>query len=434
MDNLPVDALREAVTLVDRKFWKQLETAGLERIDPVGTPFDPTLHEAVAVVPPPSPDQDHLVGRNLSDRLPLQGRARPSRAGAGLFRAGSSVTWPRRTFTRSSAFPIRRARRTSRRPTGGSPSSTTRMPTRTTPRQPSASRRFPRRIPSSPTARSARSTIACDATGRSTARLAAARGPARRWPGRWARALARRSRTSSSAISAAWVIFFRPFSAGAAREEPVAETLETVVEIPFRVAVLGGKVPVTLAVTEILSHLPGVRRRTGSHLVHLSGMQWARNNLVRPGRLLGQSAVPHVSRPGQDPVPAVPYLRRCGGGPDRAAGGDHRSTRHGNGLARASPRPGTAGAAGRSARRSRGHLPGAARSLLPPRRARHRLRGDDQRGPGGTGHAPESSHHRRQEGDAEDSSRYRSRGGNFGSRGRESRRTDGREINSWPCR
>jgi molecular chaperone DnaJ len=34
------------------------------------------------------------------------------------------------------------------------------------------------------------------------------------------------------------------------REEAVSETLETVVEIPFRVAVLGGKVPVTLAVTE----------------------------------------------------------------------------------------------------------------------------------------------------------------------------------------
>lgn len=34
------------------------------------------------------------------------------------------------------------------------------------------------------------------------------------------------------------------------REEQVADTLETVVEIPFRVAVLGGKVPVTLAVTE----------------------------------------------------------------------------------------------------------------------------------------------------------------------------------------
>lgn len=34
------------------------------------------------------------------------------------------------------------------------------------------------------------------------------------------------------------------------REEAGTETLETVVEIPFRVAVLGGKVPVTLAVTE----------------------------------------------------------------------------------------------------------------------------------------------------------------------------------------
>lgn len=41
------------------------------------------------------------------------------------------------------------------------------------------------------------------------------------------------------------------------REEPVAETLETVVEIPFRVAVLGGKVPVTLAVTETCSTCQG---------------------------------------------------------------------------------------------------------------------------------------------------------------------------------
>ncbi len=34
------------------------------------------------------------------------------------------------------------------------------------------------------------------------------------------------------------------------REEPQTETLETLVEIPFRVAVLGGKVPVTLAINE----------------------------------------------------------------------------------------------------------------------------------------------------------------------------------------
>ncbi len=80
MDNLPVDALREAVTLVDRKFWKQLETAGLERIDPVGTPFDPTLHEAVAVVPPPSPDQDHLVAATFQTGYRFKGAlVRPAR-------------------------------------------------------------------------------------------------------------------------------------------------------------------------------------------------------------------------------------------------------------------------------------------------------------------------------------------------------------------
>jgi molecular chaperone DnaJ len=34
------------------------------------------------------------------------------------------------------------------------------------------------------------------------------------------------------------------------REEPVAETLEAVVEVPFRIAALGGKIPVTIPVTD----------------------------------------------------------------------------------------------------------------------------------------------------------------------------------------
>jgi molecular chaperone DnaJ len=34
------------------------------------------------------------------------------------------------------------------------------------------------------------------------------------------------------------------------REEPTAETLEAVVEVPFRIAALGGKIPVTIPVTE----------------------------------------------------------------------------------------------------------------------------------------------------------------------------------------
>src|ERR1051326_4894991 len=57
----PVPNLLEAVLLVDKKLRKELEAAGLERVDPAGQPFDPALHEAVAVLPPPRPEQDHTV-------------------------------------------------------------------------------------------------------------------------------------------------------------------------------------------------------------------------------------------------------------------------------------------------------------------------------------------------------------------------------------
>lgn len=56
-----LDALRDAVTLVDRKVRKELEAAGLERIDAAGSAFDPSMHEAVSIVPPPSPAQDQQV-------------------------------------------------------------------------------------------------------------------------------------------------------------------------------------------------------------------------------------------------------------------------------------------------------------------------------------------------------------------------------------
>jgi molecular chaperone GrpE len=53
--------LHEALTLVDRKLRKELAAAGLERIDPTGERFDPTLHEAVSVVPALDPALDHRV-------------------------------------------------------------------------------------------------------------------------------------------------------------------------------------------------------------------------------------------------------------------------------------------------------------------------------------------------------------------------------------
>jgi len=55
--------LHEAVDLVDRKIWKELESAGVTRIDQTGVPFDPNVHEAVTTQPTANPEQDHTVGQ-----------------------------------------------------------------------------------------------------------------------------------------------------------------------------------------------------------------------------------------------------------------------------------------------------------------------------------------------------------------------------------
>jgi molecular chaperone GrpE len=87
MDRLSADGsaasgeqLRQAVALVDKKLWKELQAAGLERIDPVGAPFDPSLHEAVSVVPPPSREQDHQVSATFQAGYRFKGTlVRPAR-------------------------------------------------------------------------------------------------------------------------------------------------------------------------------------------------------------------------------------------------------------------------------------------------------------------------------------------------------------------
>lgn len=61
----PAAALLSAMVLVDKKLRKELEAAGLERIEPTGQPFDPALQEAVSVLPAPSPEQDHIVAATL---------------------------------------------------------------------------------------------------------------------------------------------------------------------------------------------------------------------------------------------------------------------------------------------------------------------------------------------------------------------------------
>jgi molecular chaperone GrpE len=73
-------SIRQAVELVDRKLRKELESAGVERIDPVGQPFDPSIHEAVSAVPPPRPDLDHTVGATFQTGYRFKGAlVRPAR-------------------------------------------------------------------------------------------------------------------------------------------------------------------------------------------------------------------------------------------------------------------------------------------------------------------------------------------------------------------
>jgi molecular chaperone GrpE len=74
------ESFRAAFDLMQKKLAKELETAGLERIDPVGNPFDPTQHEAVAAVAPEQPEQDHIVKATFQAGYRFKGTVvRPAR-------------------------------------------------------------------------------------------------------------------------------------------------------------------------------------------------------------------------------------------------------------------------------------------------------------------------------------------------------------------
>jgi molecular chaperone GrpE len=76
----PLPSLREGLSAVDRKLWKQLEDAGVERIDPVGTAFDPALHEAVSTIPAKDRSQEHTVSATFQPGYRFKGTlVRPAR-------------------------------------------------------------------------------------------------------------------------------------------------------------------------------------------------------------------------------------------------------------------------------------------------------------------------------------------------------------------
>ena len=74
------DVMQQALVLIDRKLRKELEAAGLERVDPVGSPFDPTMHEAVSVVPLTAGAVDHTVSATFQAGYRFKGTLiRPAR-------------------------------------------------------------------------------------------------------------------------------------------------------------------------------------------------------------------------------------------------------------------------------------------------------------------------------------------------------------------
>jgi molecular chaperone GrpE len=58
-------AIHEGVELVARKLRKELEGVGVQRVDQVGVPFDPRVHEAVTTATAADRSQDHTVGAVL---------------------------------------------------------------------------------------------------------------------------------------------------------------------------------------------------------------------------------------------------------------------------------------------------------------------------------------------------------------------------------
>ncbi len=74
------DAVSQALVLIDKKLRKELEAAGLEKVDPAGQPFDPAVAEAISVLVPPSPDKDHTVSATFQMGYRFKGALiRPAR-------------------------------------------------------------------------------------------------------------------------------------------------------------------------------------------------------------------------------------------------------------------------------------------------------------------------------------------------------------------
>jgi len=87
LTNASVEAIMEGVDLVERKFSRKLEDAGVEVIDPLGQAFDPERMEAMMRVAAESDEQDDTVAQVLQKGYSLKGTlVRPARV--AVFKLG----------------------------------------------------------------------------------------------------------------------------------------------------------------------------------------------------------------------------------------------------------------------------------------------------------------------------------------------------------
>ena len=76
----PAGALHEGCEMVERKFLRAMEAAGMEEIEADGRPFDPTIHEALTTVPAESAEEDNMVAQVYQKGYRLKGvLLRPAR-------------------------------------------------------------------------------------------------------------------------------------------------------------------------------------------------------------------------------------------------------------------------------------------------------------------------------------------------------------------
>jgi molecular chaperone GrpE len=81
----------KGVELVERKFLRELESAGLERAGEPGETFDPNVHEAVGSLPAESSEEDQTVGAVLQIGYRFGGvLIRPARVQVKMWQGGGA--------------------------------------------------------------------------------------------------------------------------------------------------------------------------------------------------------------------------------------------------------------------------------------------------------------------------------------------------------